>query len=170
MTPDQFNTPPAVTKKMIASVRGHRPSVIADFAAGSGELLHAAAAQWNGATMIGMDIDERIVRALRRKEPDWIISRGDFLNPNPNLRAEALRRASGGVDLILLNPPFSSRGGTRSKLMLGNESLSCSRAGRLRHFSAKVSQSKGRADSRFASWLPGKPERPRLLEFRSNRL
>ncbi|HEV3037934.1 MAG TPA: hypothetical protein VHA33_09135 [Candidatus Angelobacter sp.] len=128
MRVDQINTPADLCRKVLACVRLPNPRTIADFAAGSGELLKAALDCWGPAMLIALDIDARIVRNLRRQHPCWIVSQGDFLNQKWTKQNAALRCADHGIDLILLNPPFSSRGGSRCQIPVGDELLSCSRA------------------------------------------
>jgi hypothetical protein len=128
MMVDQINTPSDLCRKVLSCVRIPHPRTIADFSAGSGELLKAASERWGTATFIGLDIDARIARKLRRQQPFWIVSQGDFLSLKRRQQCTALRYAHLGIDLILLNPPFSSRGGSRCQVSVGQEFLSCSRA------------------------------------------
>jgi predicted RNA methylase len=128
MTSDQINTPPDLCRKVIGCVQRSTVCTVADFAAGTGKLLRAASARWGEATVCALDIDAGIVRKLRREQPAWIVSRGDFLRRTSRKRCRIFRHVTCGVDLILLNPPFSSRGGSRCQVSVGLEVLSCSRA------------------------------------------
>ena len=87
--------------------------VVADFAAGSGELLFAAETRWPKATVVATDIDPLAVRSLRATSRGWRTGVCDFLNPRSRRSSSLLRSLIGHTDLVLLNPPFSCRGGKR---------------------------------------------------------
>jgi hypothetical protein len=72
---------------------------------------------------VAVDIDPTMVGALRVAYPDWEVHEADFLE-TPTL----LSRLKGAVDLVLLNPPFSCRGNTRLKTLVGGDPVTCSRA------------------------------------------
>ena len=99
---------------------------VADFAAGSGELLLAAESLWPMATLVGTDIDSRAVRTLRRVSDNWRIGVCDFLNPRSRQSSLLLRGLIGHTDLALLNPPFSCRGGRRVSATVSGVSSKCS--------------------------------------------
>lgn len=103
-----------------------RPRYIADFAAGGGQLLQMARHLWPNANFVATDIDRRAVCSLRRTEPEWEISRCDFLSSRSRRRCSALRKAKGKISLLLLNPPFSCRGGSRVSATLGGRDVRCS--------------------------------------------
>jgi len=123
---DAYYTPTAVANKTLSQVRG-RPTSVADFTAGDGVLLRAAADRWPQAEIIATDIDYTTVRLLRKAHPRWHVGRCDFLSASSRALSGALRDRSGGVSLILLNPPFSGRGGTRASVCVGGEVRSCSK-------------------------------------------
>ncbi len=100
--------------------------VVADFAAGSGELLLAALSLWPMATMVATDIDSRSVRHLREISDSWRIGVCDFLNPRSRQSSPILRSLIGHTNLVLLNPPFSCRGGTRVSAKIGGVTSKCS--------------------------------------------
>ena len=102
--------------------------IVADFTAGEGDLLRAAADCWPDSRMVAADIDEVTVRRLRRKHPEWSIGVADFLDPQSRARSRVLRSVRGKVGLLLLNPPFSCRGGKKIALDVGGERLCCSLA------------------------------------------
>ena len=99
---------------------------MADFAAGSGELLHAATSVWPTATMVATDIDSRAVRNLRKISDGWRTGVCDFLNPRSRQSSPVLRSLNRRTNLVLLNPPFSCRGGKRVSVSLGGVSSKCS--------------------------------------------
>ena len=100
--------------------------VVADFAAGSGELLLAAASVWPTATIVGTDIDPRLVRSLRAISHSWRTGMCDFLNPRSRRGSALLRSLIGHTDLVLLNPPFSCRGGKRVSATSSGVTSRCS--------------------------------------------
>ena len=102
-----------------------RAITVADFACGEGSLLFAAERRWPLASVIANDISERAIASVRKARPHWQSARADFLNPR-SVRASALRHYLGGVDLILLNPPFSRRDKRTYKVLFGGEELQAS--------------------------------------------
>lgn len=125
MATDAFDTPPSLAKSLVRVGSKDAPAVVADFAAGTGELLLAAAALWPTATYVASDLDEERVRHLRTERPDWIVRRLDFTSPDAS---EVLFEWEGAVDLVLLNPPFSCRGGRRYEIETSDGYVSCSLA------------------------------------------
>ena len=112
---DQIYTPPYLAALMAKASRA-RPSqseefIVADFAAGSGELLLAAASVWPTATMVATDIDSRAVCNVRKISNSWRTGVCDFLNPRSRRSSPVLRSLKRRTNLVLLNPPFSCRGG-----------------------------------------------------------
>ena len=100
--------------------------VVADFAAGPGELLFAAESLWPMATVVATDIDPLAVRKLRVISRGWHTGVCDFLNPRSRRSSSLLRSLMGHTDLVLLNPPFSSRGGKRISATSGGVTTKCS--------------------------------------------
>ena len=100
--------------------------VVADFAAGSGELLFAAESLWPMATVVATDIDPLAVRKLRVVSCGWRTGVCDFLNPRSRRSSSLLRSLSGRTDLVLLNPPFSCRGSKRISATSGGVTTKCS--------------------------------------------
>ncbi len=59
------------------------------------------------------DIDGRAVSRLARMRPSWFVGRCDLRNARSRASCRALREIEGAASLMLLNPPFSCRGGLR---------------------------------------------------------
>jgi len=104
---DKYYTPPAVASRALE--RAHlasKPSICADTACGSGSLLVAAEDVLQAKHCLGIDSDPHAIRQLRRARPDWRLYVGDLLKRH---RAPLIDfpGSSYGVDLLVLNPPFS---------------------------------------------------------------
>ena len=127
---DRIYTPPylaaLMAKASTARASQSEEFVVADFAAGSGELLLAAATVWPKAIMVATDIDSRLVRNLRKLFDSWRTGVCDFMNPRSRLSSPVLRRLNGRTNLVLLNPPFSCRGGKRVSATVGGATSKCS--------------------------------------------
>ena len=127
---DKIYTPPYLAASMAkAALVQPKPGlefVVADFAAGSGELLIAAKELWPTATIVATDIDSRAVYALRRTFNEWHTGVCDFLNLRSQRSSALLRNLVGRTNLVLLNPPFSCRGGTRVPVTVGGVISKCS--------------------------------------------
>jgi hypothetical protein len=125
---DVFYTPTHVAHMMISHVQQSDPKIIADFAAGDAKLLEAAYDRWKHAEFIAADLDPKSIRRIRRRHPRWRVGTCDFLNQKSRSRCAPLRNSEQKVSLILLNPPFSYRGGRRYEVVIDGVSLSCTKA------------------------------------------
>jgi hypothetical protein len=106
-----------------------KPRIIADLAAGDGRLLLEAERIWPRARFVATDIDRAAIERMRRSRPGWALGLCDLRNPLSRARCMALRALSESVSLLLLNPPFSCRGGTRFEVELpGGVSISAGTA------------------------------------------
>ena len=131
MSIDEFDTPPHLAAQMveIAEKLGEdAPRTIADFAVGTGELLLAAEFRWPEAKVFGCDISRERIDRLSMAKPGWTVGQCNFLDSTDRNTLAELVALKAEVDLVLLNPPFSARGGTRTKLSIGGQQLSCSPA------------------------------------------
>jgi predicted RNA methylase len=106
---DQYFTPTKLAAELIAAVTIESPEIVADFAAGDGELLRAAIMRWPSVKCVATDIDNQVVSSLRSNHSDWKSSYCDFLNPENRNSNESLCSLFGILPLVILNPPFSSR-------------------------------------------------------------
>ena len=126
---DCFFTPDEVAEHLIRISRSPRSmNTIADFAVGTGQLLRYASNRWPEARLIATDVQIHRLRRLRRQYPNWEVAKLDFLNDKARKRSSLLTKLSGRIDLVLLNPPFSCRGGTRYWGDLFGNRVSCSLA------------------------------------------
>lgn len=95
---------------MVAPVDIDSVATMIDPAAGEGALLRSARARWPQAHAIAADIAVERVRALAKAQPGWHVVATDFLRGSDV--ADALARAPRPAPrVVLLNPPFSGRGG-----------------------------------------------------------
>lgn len=123
---DRFYTSPELADTLVGLMKKRRRALaIADFACGEGSLLLAAERRWPQASMIANDISARAINGIRKNRPLWESACADFLNPR-SVRSSALRHHIGGVDLILLNPPFSRRDRRTYSVVFGAEKLHAS--------------------------------------------
>lgn len=131
MSIDEFDTPPLLAAKLLRvadMLCEYRPRTVADFAVGTGELLAAAKLRWPQAAIFGCDISNDRVRKLARARTDWTVAQCDFLDRASRSSLSQLECVKTKVDLALLNPPFSARGGTRVEVHLGGQDVRCSPA------------------------------------------
>lgn len=105
---DAIYTPPELAEFLISASSLKSPRSIADFAAGDGALLRAAAERWPRARLFGSDIDEAAVSAIGVGLPGCDARLHDLLEEGKTGTFDGLN-----FDLVLLNPPFSCRGNTR---------------------------------------------------------
>lgn len=120
---DAIYTPPDLAEFVTAAVSRGAPRSIADFAAGDGALLRAAAARWPDASLFGSDVDLQAVQTIKSLVPGCISAQHDFLAKSSD---GALTGRS--FDLILLNPPFSNRGNTRHTVEINGVTHHASKA------------------------------------------
>jgi len=84
---------------------------VADFAAGRGALLEAVERHFENTECVATDADRLAVRKLRARHPTWQVGRCDFLNTSSLTRSRLIQASEVGIDAVVLNPPFSCRGG-----------------------------------------------------------
>jgi len=125
---DSIYTPSAVAHFMVdsAGVMLGAKDLVADFAAGSGELLIAAHERWPLAQIVATDISRDETKLLKRKGGNWEIGTCDFLDPKSRNHSQVLRRVLGKTSLVIINPPFSCRGGTRISASASGTWVKCS--------------------------------------------
>jgi hypothetical protein len=114
--------------KVIGAATPTAPEVVADFSAGSGELLKAAHRKWPEARIVASDIDPIAVKQLRAAQPDWTVGRCDFLSRSSRQRCNTVSALRRQVSVILLNPPFSCRGSETWTAECAGSDVQCSRA------------------------------------------
>lgn len=104
---DKYYTPPEVASRALERAQlTSKPIICADTACGSGSLLTAAEDVLQAKYCLGIDNDPEVIRRLRRERPDWRLYVGDFLKRHRAPPTD-FPGATYGVDLLVLNPPFS---------------------------------------------------------------
>lgn len=122
---DRYYTPAPMATALVANCSG-KPERIADFCVGDGSLIKAAITSWPRSNFFICDIDPDALRAAVDCTGVTTSLCCDFLG-------EKFSEATTHIepllfDLILMNPPFSNRGGRRCVPRGSFSGLSCSRA------------------------------------------
>ena len=125
---DQYFTPPELAAKLIQSVTVAVPARVGDFAAGHGELLRAAEARWPVTRCVALDIDPEVVAQLKSSHPAWHTRHCDFTDSQSRDQALRLRGKTLQLPVIVLNPPFSVRGGASRRVLIAGHLTRCSPA------------------------------------------
>ncbi|MDV6266071.1 N-6 DNA methylase [Rhodococcus globerulus] len=111
---DQYFTPDWLAEIISGLIPDDIKGAVFDPSAGEGNLLRFVEQRFgSGVDIIGADIDRQNVRFMKKKYPGWSIGRADALcsrSRNSSLAWKVAR--SGGVSIVVLNPPFSYRGGS----------------------------------------------------------
>lgn len=127
MAVDEFFTPPELAARLISLSSLSRPSAIADFCAGDGELLRAASKRWPGSKLFATDLSRPSLTQLSRTTTAKT-GRCDFMAERSRQRCRVLQGLLGKVNLVVLNPPFSHRGGYAKSALFQGEHLRASPA------------------------------------------
>ena len=128
MNTDSHYTPAEIAE--IVAAHGHlrHSGIVADLTAGEGGLLAAARRRWPNAPIVATDVNPNAVARLRRSYPDWSSGRVNLLQERSRLRCRALRDLKEKISLLLMNPPFTSRGGSRNRVDVGDARVACGAA------------------------------------------
>ena len=129
MNPDTHYTPTAIAETLVAHGRLPLPGgIVGDLTAGDGRLLAAARRRWPNAPIVATDVNPNAVARLRRSYPDWSSGRVNLLQERSRLRCRALSKLNKGISLLLMNPPFTSRGGSRNRVHFADCRVTCGAA------------------------------------------
>ena len=125
---DAFFTPEPLARLMVNAIECRDVEAVLDPAAGDGALLRSASERWPDACMIAAEIDRDRARTLAYSTRRWRVQACDFLTSDATLRLAACLPDTARTS-VLLNPPFSSRGGTRWTVpTIAEEAVRASRA------------------------------------------
>lgn len=140
---DSYYTSPYLASKLVNHIKHLNFNNVADFCIGDGELIRAALTIWPNIECNGTDISDIAIKEVRQNHPTWQIGKCDFLNEASINRCNVIKRKKSGFDLILLNPPFSCKGGTIHEVTLDNETFKVSTAMKFLSESLKFLSNKG---------------------------
>lgn len=128
MKNDQYFTSASLADELALAVTLRRVDVVADFAAGHGELLQALHARWPTASIIANDIDAACVANMANEHPEWRCSNVDFELANAASQEHGILRVGEKCCLVVLNPPYSGRGAKCYGVCVRGVQVRCSRA------------------------------------------
>ena len=127
---DEFYTPVHVAADLLRLVTLKSVRTIADVCAGEGALLLAGSARFPHARVYAADISNRSARTVKAMFQDAIVSQCDVLDARSFRASKVCRVLRGELDLAVVNPPFSCRGGAVFHATLPDGAwVHCSRAG-----------------------------------------
>lgn len=109
---DSHYTPDTLADKLLSFIDLENVNTIADFCVGNGALLKSAQRIKQSALFFGSDISKSAISQLKKLHPAWQLSICDFINQKSRNSAGIFKQNADGFDLVLLNPPFSCKGGT----------------------------------------------------------
>ncbi|TQF09466.1 N-6 DNA methylase [Myxococcus llanfairpwllgwyngyllgogerychwyrndrobwllllantysiliogogogochensis] len=97
----RYYTRSDISQLLVACISSRRPRLIVDLGCGSGSLMQAARDRWQGATIIGVDLDASAVRHTGRPSGHTIETDALHVNlpQNPSF-------INGGADVAVCNPPY----------------------------------------------------------------
>lgn len=127
---DSHYTPAHIAEELVNLSKVDTPLRVADFAAGYGSLLEAAKRKFSSAQILANDISEDALFYISTQYPSWNLTNIDFLDLNRVKRYldEKFTSTHDKFDLILLNPPFSQRGGGLVNAFYNDQIIKCSPA------------------------------------------
>lgn len=117
---DKFYSPMWMARALCEPFELAPDARVFDPTMGEGALL-VAAQKHSGDTIqiLGCDIDATAVRNARLNHADWILGRANIYSQGSRQNSPIWRSVKqGGVDLVVLNPPFSYRGKQRRAVFL----------------------------------------------------
>ncbi len=119
---DQHFTPDWLADLVSAALPENLRGLAVDPAAGSGALLASLARRGREHLLpVAMDSDPDVVSELRVRHPTWTVSAADSLSRRSRVSSKAWRLTQEmGVEVVLLNPPFSYRGGPSTSVAFGD--------------------------------------------------
>lgn len=118
---DTFYTPPLLAERLLSYVDCKNIKKVADFCVGRGELLKAAEKKNSNIKCYGTDIDNLIVKEIKKSHSNWKVAVCDFTNKISRENTLILKKST--FDLILLNPPFTCKGSKINKVEFDNNTF-----------------------------------------------
>lgn len=124
---DSFYTPKVLADKLVGYIKKRTFKTVVDFCIGDGELVRAAKSRWPEIECFGFDISQQAIDQTFLSHPDWHLSQMDFLDKIARSKSEIIKLHP-RYELILLNPPFSCKGGTMHNVDFEGQGFSVSTA------------------------------------------
>lgn len=113
---DAFYTPARIADEVM-SAASIVPRLVLDPAVGDGSLLRAAGRAWPEVQAIGFDVDRGQLERTRSQHPEWSLGRLDMYSSRSRASSALWRSCESNVDVVVLNPPFSYRGGRSRRVI-----------------------------------------------------
>lgn len=113
---DAYYTPAGIADEVM-SAASIVPRVVLDPAVGDGSLLRAAGRAWPEAHAIGFDVDRGQLERTRSRHPEWSLGRLDMYSSRSRASSALWRSCESNIDVVVLNPPFSYRGGRSRRVV-----------------------------------------------------
>ena len=124
--PDSYYTPSSLADKLVNFIVPTQITRAVDFCVGNGDLLKAVAKRYDGAELYGTDISDDALKKLSSDCPNWHLGECDFKTEESVDKIDFLK--DGLFDLIVLNPPFTCKGGVVEHLVFDGECFHISTA------------------------------------------
>lgn len=140
---DSFYTSPELASRLLKYIKKGSYINVVDFCIGDGELIRAAVNIWPKIKCFGSDISGKAIKKVKYKHPNWKIGKCDFTNELSRKRCKILKNKKRGFDLVLLNPPFSCKGGKTHEINLCNQNFKVSTSMKFLSESIKYISDKG---------------------------
>ncbi len=115
---DAYYTPDHLADVVAGAFPARDGGVYVDPAAGHGSLLRGVRRRFSSATLWALDVDGSAVDRLRSDPAIDLVSRADFLNRR-SVSSSVVGRARMNVSGVVINPPFSYRGGSKATMPFG---------------------------------------------------
>lgn len=91
-------------------------------------MIKAALTKYPAADAVGVDIDKKRILQLRRTCPTWFVGRCDITCQRSLRQSLPVKHILGKKTLVLLNPPFSCKGGTTVTCTIAGRRITMGRA------------------------------------------
>ncbi|MBF9335912.1 SAM-dependent DNA methyltransferase [Microbacterium lacticum] len=119
---DQHFTPTWLADAVANAAPTDLSGLVIDPAAGMGSLLERMERRYGDAvSLAAVDNDAGVTAALSRMHPVWTVSHADTISARSRRSSQVWRAAARlGTAFVVLNPPFSYRGGPSRVVQFGN--------------------------------------------------
>ena len=107
--PDSFYTPIHLANKLIDHITENSIQTAIDFCVGNGNLLEAVHNRFPQTQLFGTDISDDVIEKMAGLHTDWTLGVCDFKDNASINQLSFLKNKH--FDLIMLNPPFTCKGG-----------------------------------------------------------